>query len=61
MHSILIEWPNEVSEHILETIIGFQSYIRSIILTDKDWEMVPSYNFLLLVNRCYKFLTASIF
>ena len=51
MHSILIEWPNEVSEHILETIIGFQTYIRSNILTDKDWEMVPSYNSLLLVNR----------
>lgn len=51
IHSILIEWPNEVSEHILETIIGFQTYIRSNILTDKDWEMVPSYNSLLLVNR----------
>ena len=51
VHSVLIEWPNEVSEHILETIICFQTYIRSNILTDKDWEMVPSYNSLLLVNR----------
>ena len=51
VHSVLIEWPNEVSEHILETIIGFQTYIRLNMLTEKDWEMVPSYNSLLLVNR----------
>lgn len=51
VHSVLIEWPNQVSEHILETIIGFQTYIRLNMLTEKDWEMVPSYNSLLLVNR----------
>tara|TARA_R110000765_G_scaffold261445_3_gene361442 strand:- start:5378 stop:6115 length:738 start_codon:yes stop_codon:yes gene_type:complete len=51
VHSVLIEWPNQVSEHILETIIGFQTYIRLNLLTEKDWEMVPSYNSLLLVNR----------
>ena len=51
VHSVLIEWPNEVSEHILETIIGFQTYIRLNMLTEKDWEMVPSYNSLLIVNR----------
>ena len=51
VHSVLIEWPNEVSEHILETIIGFQTYIRLNMYTEKDWEMVPSYNSLLLVNR----------
>ncbi|SEL78683.1 sensor histidine kinase inhibitor, KipI family [Maribacter orientalis] len=51
VHSVLIEWPHEVSEHILETIIGFQTYIRLNMFTEKDWEMVPSYNSLLLVNR----------
>ena len=51
VHSVLIEWPNQVSEHILETIIGFQTYIRLNMYTEKDWEMVPSYNSLLLVNR----------
>lgn len=51
VHSILIEWPNEVSEYILETILRFQTHIRLNMLTDKDWEMVPSYNSLLLVNR----------
>ncbi|WP_339839662.1 5-oxoprolinase subunit PxpB [uncultured Maribacter sp.] len=51
IHSILIEWPNEVSEHILETILRFQTFIREKLLTDKDWEMVPSYNSLLLINR----------
>jgi KipI family sensor histidine kinase inhibitor len=51
VHSVLIEWPHEVSEHILETILRFQTYIRFNILSDKDWEMVPSYNSLLLINR----------
>ncbi|TLP72786.1 5-oxoprolinase subunit PxpB [Maribacter sp. ACAM166] len=51
VHSILIEWPNEVKEHILETILRFESFLRSDPLTDKDWEMVPSYNSLLLINR----------
>lgn len=50
-HSILIEWPNEVNELILETILRFESFLRSDVLTDKDWEMVPSYNSLLLINR----------
>ena len=51
VHSVLVEWPHEVSEHILETILRFQTYIRFNILSDKDWEMVPSYNSLLLINR----------
>tara|TARA_R110000744_G_scaffold256249_2_gene371704 strand:- start:206 stop:943 length:738 start_codon:yes stop_codon:yes gene_type:complete len=51
VHSVLIEWPIEVSEHILEIILRFQSYLRLNMLTDKDWEMVPSYNSLLLINR----------
>jgi KipI family sensor histidine kinase inhibitor len=51
VHSVLIEWPNEVSEHILETILHFQTFIKLNMLTDTDWEMVPSYNSLLLVNR----------
>ena len=51
VHSVLIEWPHEVSEHILETILRFQTYIRFNILSDMDWEMVPSYNSLLLINR----------
>lgn len=51
VHSILIEWPQEVSEHILETILSFESLLRGSICTDKEWEMVPSYNSLLLINR----------
>lgn len=51
VHSILIEWPQEVSEHILETILSFESLLRASICIDKEWEMVPSYNSLLLINR----------
>ena len=35
VHSVLIEWPIEVSEHILEIILRFQSYLRLNMLTDK--------------------------
>lgn len=51
VHSVLIEWPNEVKEHILETILQFESFLRADFLTDDHWEMVPSYNSLLLTNR----------
>ncbi len=51
LHSILIEWPNEVSEHILESILRFETFLTSNGLTGGDWEMVPSYNSLLLINR----------
>ena len=51
IHSVLIEWSNEVSEHILESILRFESFLSKKALTDKEWEMVPSYNSLLLTNR----------
>lgn len=51
VHSILIEWPNEVQEQILETILKFESFIKTNGLTDQDWEMIPSYNSLLVTNR----------
>lgn len=53
-HAVLIEWPNEVNEQTLETIIKFELFIKSGGLIDKDWEMIPSYNSLLLANRKIK-------
>ena len=51
IHSVLIEWPNEVSEHILDSILRFESFLSKNALVDKEWEMVPAYNSLLLINR----------
>lgn len=51
VHSVLIEWPNEVSEHILEKILHFETFLSKEVLTGHDWELVPSYNSLLIINR----------
>ncbi len=51
VHAVLIEWPNEVSETILESILRFEAYLKSNGLKEKDWETVTSYNSLLIVNR----------
>lgn len=50
-HAMLIEWPAEVNETILNSILRFESFLQTEALTDKDWEIVPSYNSLLVTNR----------
>ena len=49
-HAILIEWPNEVDESILEDIIQFKSFLKQNFLDPKVWEMVPAYNSLTLIQ-----------
>ncbi|WP_291959555.1 5-oxoprolinase subunit PxpB [Maribacter sp.] len=51
VHSVMIEWPNEVSEIILEKILHFERFLTKEIFIDKEWELVPSYNSLLITNR----------
>ncbi|TVZ14022.1 5-oxoprolinase subunit PxpB [Maribacter sp. MAR_2009_72] len=51
VHAILIEWPHTVNEQILEIILQYQAILQSNGFADPDWEMVPSYNSLMLVNR----------
>ena len=51
VHSVLIEWPNEVSEIILEKILHFERFLNKEVFTNKEWELVPSYNSLLIINR----------
>ena len=50
-HAMLIEWPAEVNETILDSILRFESFLQNEALTHKDWEIVPSYNSLLVTNR----------
>lgn len=51
VHAVLIEWPNEVSEAILNVILRFEAYLKENFLDGDNWEAVPSYNSLLLVNK----------
>nr|WP_273275481.1 5-oxoprolinase subunit PxpB [Maribacter polysiphoniae] len=50
-HAVLIEWPNEVDDAILEDIIQFRSFLKQNCLDPQEWEMVPAYNSLTLIDR----------
>ena len=51
VHAILIEWPNEVNETILNSILQFEKYLHENCLEGEYWETVPAYNSLLILNR----------
>ena len=50
-HALLIEWPNEVHEHILESIIRFEAFLKKEGVLSEKHEMIPAYNSLLIINR----------
>ncbi len=47
--AILVEWPKEVSEAILNDILNFQNVLRPKLKV--QWVFVPSYNSLTLINQ----------
>lgn len=49
-HAILIEWPHEVSEIILERMLDFEKFLITECLKEPGWETISAYNSLLLVN-----------
>lgn len=51
IHAVLIEWPSEVSETILNSILQFEDFLNENCLKEEHWETVASYNSLLLLNR----------
>jgi len=51
VHAILVEWPNEVQEAILDDILQFTHYLESNCLNSKKWEIVPAYNSITLILR----------
>lgn len=51
VHAILVEWPNEVQEAILDDILQFTNYLESNCLNVKKWEIVPAYNSITLILR----------
>ena len=51
IHAILVEWPNEVDEAILNDILKFTNYLETNCLDVKKWEIVPAYNSITLILR----------
>lgn len=51
LHGVLVEWPVEVSEVVLNNILQFETFLKTQCLEGQDWEYVPAYNSLLLVNK----------
>ncbi|KQC28986.1 5-oxoprolinase subunit PxpB [Flagellimonas eckloniae] len=47
-NAVLIEWPNKVEEVILDDILRFQAFLQLEI--ENDWEFIPAYNSLTLIN-----------
>lgn len=52
--AILIEWPNEVSEAILYDILDFAESFKLIFKDSINWELIPAYNSLTIINRKIK-------
>ena len=50
-HAILITWPNQVDEAILDDIIGFRAHLEQTILPFPHWELVAAYNSLTIINN----------
>ena len=48
--AILITWPNQVDEGILDDIIAFRSHLQQSVLPSPDWELVAAYNSLTVIN-----------
>ncbi len=51
LHAVLVEWPKEVNEVILNNILQFETFLKNKCLDGPDWEYVPAYNSLLVVNK----------
>lgn len=51
MHAILVEWPKQVEEAILDDILSFTLHLKTHGLKEQDWELVPAYNSLTLIYR----------
>lgn len=48
--ALLLEWPNRVDQDILADLIGFSQYLKENFLHDPEWEIIPIYHSLTLIN-----------
>ena len=47
--AILIQWPDQVDEDILNDILGFKHYLKQVL--EHFWEFVPAYNSLTMISQ----------
>ncbi len=50
IHAVLIDWPPEINENILDDILQFRVYLQTKVIPE-EWEMVPAYNSLTLIRE----------
>lgn len=50
-NAILIEWPNNVEESILDDILQYVAHLKNTNFINEDWEFVPAYNSLTLISK----------
>ncbi len=50
-HAVLVEWPKEVDDAILQDILRFNRYLKTTYLGESGWEMIPAYNSLTIVRN----------
>ncbi len=49
-NAILLEWPQIVSEDILDDILAFKEAFKNNVPTADNWELVPAYSSLTLIS-----------
>ncbi|MEX0272791.1 MAG: 5-oxoprolinase subunit PxpB [Flavobacteriaceae bacterium] len=49
--ALLLQWPNRVDEAILDDILEFRHFLTQEKLPSNEWETIPVYHSLTLVNR----------
>lgn len=47
--AVLMEWPQKVDDVILRDILGFQTFLKTVL--EEDWAMVPAYHSLALIHQ----------
>lgn len=52
-NALLLQWTGEANDDVLFDVLGFASFLKKQCLSEMDWEMVPVYNSLTLINRNY--------
>jgi len=50
-YAVLVEWEEKVDEFILDVILQFKDYLKSNYLVEDEWEFIPVYNSLTIINR----------
>ncbi|WP_372973087.1 5-oxoprolinase subunit PxpB [Muriicola sp.] len=49
--AVLVEWPFEIDSNILDDILIFKDFIKLQGYGEPEWEIIPAYNSLTLVNN----------